>query len=129
MHTPDFCTAGICGLFCGTCPMYPHECHGCLSDKLASHCRTCANGFRACVKEHGVTRCFECAAFPCARLHDFLDSHWENGISHHVTVIDDLRRMQTVGVDSWVEEQTEKARCPRCGKLVCWNRHECECAP
>lgn len=26
--------AGICGLFCGTCPAYPKTCEGCLSDKL-----------------------------------------------------------------------------------------------
>lgn len=125
---PNANTAGICGLFCGTCPMYPNHCHGCLSDKLAPHCRICPNGFRECAKTHGVTRCNECSDFPCARLHDFVDSHWENDISHHAGVIENLRRMNAAGVDTWVAEQTEKARCPRCGKLIHWHRAQCLCS-
>lgn len=120
-------SAGICGLFCGTCPMFPEECHGCLSDKLAPHCRACPNGFRQCVKAHGVTRCFECGDFPCERLHAFLDTHWENGISHHAGVIENLERMKAVGVAAWVDEETAKARCPHCGKVKAWNKQECGC--
>lgn len=124
---PDSRTAGICGLFCGTCSMYPDNCHGCLSDKLAPHCRRCPNGFRDCAASHGVTRCYECKVFPCGRLRNFLDSHWENGISHHAAVIDDLERMKAIGIDDWVAEQIRKATCPKCGKLVLWYKQECGC--
>lgn len=120
--------AGICGLFCGTCPLYPAQCHGCLSDKLAPHCRTCPNGFRDCARAHGVTWCFECGEFPCARLEDFLDTHWENGISHHADVIANLRRMKVSGVGVWVEEELDKARCEQCGKLTPWNSPLCSCS-
>lgn len=124
---PDEQTAGICGLFCGVCPIYPAQCHGCHSDTLAAHCQVCPPGFRACAREHGVTWCFECAEFPCARLEGFLDAHWENGISHHAGVIASLERMKAVGVAAWVKEETAKAQCGHCGQLTPWNRPQCPC--
>lgn len=124
---PNDHTAGICGIFCGTCPMYPTQCEGCLSDNVAAPCRVCPNNFRTCASDHGATRCFECAEFPCARLEDFRDSHWENGISHHVDVISHLKRMKADGVSVWVAEETAKARCPHCESLTPWNKHQCDC--
>lgn len=126
---PNDNTAAICGLFCGTCPFYPTRCHGCLSDKLTAHCVKCPNGFRDCVKEHSVTRCYECAEFPCAKLEKFSGEHWENGIGHHVTVIEDLQCMKDSSVAEWVEKKTQENTCPKCGQLVCWmdkNSHKCE---
>ena len=87
---------GICGLYCGTCPCYladkKHDekylermsrergysveeihCHGCLSDKVAVHCKDCSHGFRKCASEKQVTWCFQCDDFPCQRLKDFKD--------------------------------------------------------
>lgn len=128
MRIPDENTAAICGLFCGTCPSYPEECHGCLSDFVRGDCVACAAGFRACAKEHGVRRCFECAAFPCERLHAFSKVHIVNGICHHENVIRDLREMGETGVQSWVEKQTALHTCPLCGemKLWCESPHICK---
>lgn len=127
MH-PNQDTAAICGLFCGTCPAYPNHCHGCLSNKLASHCVNCSHGFRDCAKNHQVTRCYECEAFPCTRLENFSHQHIENGISHHQRVISDLRLMKQQGVMPWVEEQTQAHTCPKCYQLILWfdqNTHIC----
>lgn len=33
---PDVECASICGLFCGACPAFPDECHGCFSDLFAN---------------------------------------------------------------------------------------------
>lgn len=125
---PNEQTAAICGLFCGICPCYPNECHGCLSDKLTSHCKACQNGFRDCVKQHGVTRCFECSQFPCERLEYFSHQHYENGIGHHESVISDLYEMREKGVANWVESQTNLHTCEKCGRLIYWydrDRHSC----
>lgn len=125
---PDEKTAAICGLFCGICPFYPEQCHGCLSDKLTAHCVTCPNGFRDCAAEHGVIRCYECEGFPCGRLQEFSRHHIENGICHHAEVIPDLQRMKRDGVATWVEEKTREYTCPRCGELIYWmekNSHQC----
>lgn len=122
---PNTDTAAICGLFCGTCPCYPEECHGCLSNKLAFGCDTCGNGFRQCAREHDVERCYECTSFPCERLEHFKDQHVVNGIGHHKNVIKDLNIMKDQGVDSWVEEQTKKNLCSSCGKLLYWYDLKC----
>lgn len=125
---PNEQTAAICGLFCGTCPCYPNDCHGCLSDKLTPHCAVCGNGFRVCAKEHRVTRCYECAEFPCGRLETFSHQHYEHGIGHHERVIPDLAEMKVQGVAAWVEQQTQEHNCPKCGRLIYWcntNSHCC----
>lgn len=118
-------TAAICGLFCGTCPSYPSECGGCLSNRVAPGCDDCGNGFRDCAAAHGVTRCFACEAFPCARLEAFSRRHIVNGICHHAQVIEDLRSMGEIGVEAWVERRTREHTCPACGKLVVWFHHSC----
>lgn len=125
---PNNETAAICGLFCGTCPCYPASCHGCLSNTLAPHCKTCPQGFRDCAAAYEVTRCFECQAFPCERLHQFSQEHYQNGIGHHEHIISDLTDMKHYGVDTWVSRKTEAATCPHCGQLVYWydkNTHKC----
>lgn len=128
MRIPDESAAGICGLFCGTCPSYPEECHGCLSDLVKGSCVNCVHGFRTCAQEQGVQRCFECAAFPCRRLEAFSKIHIVNGICHHENVIRDLREMGEIGVMGWVERQTERHTCPLCGELKVWyeNPHVCK---
>ncbi|MEG2003745.1 MAG: DUF3795 domain-containing protein [Clostridia bacterium] len=126
---PNIDTAAICGLFCATCPSYPLDCHGCLSDKLTAHCVSCSNGFRACAKEHNVVRCYECVDFPCERLQDFSKRHYEKGIGHHQNVIKDLQYMKNNGVQKWVDLKTLENTCPICGELIHWmdkNDHKCK---
>jgi hypothetical protein len=139
---------GICGLYCGTCPIYlvkrendldelrrisetrrvPEEdisCDGCHSDKLFYACIDCRHGFRRCAAEKDVSWCFECPDFPCQRLEAFRDVHVVNGISHHENVIEDLRYIKEYGIERFVEEQENKGRCPRCGKRLYWYSLEC----
>ncbi len=120
--------AGICGLFCGTCPLFPVECEGCLSGRVAAGCADCRHGFRTCAKEKGVTRCHECSDFPCRRIEDFIPIHVENGIVHHENVIKDLLLMKEIGVQNWVDRQVEEHTCAECGEMICWHEariHQC----
>ena len=120
--------AGICGLFCGTCPSFPKECEGCLSSKVAEHCVDCRHGFRSCTKEKGITRCYECDDFPCKRLEDFIPVHVKNGIVHHENIIKDLLLMKEIGVQNWVDKQVEEHTCGDCGELIYWfetSTHKC----
>ena len=128
MRIPDENTAGICGLFCGTCPSYPKECHGCLSDLVKGDCVDCRHGFRTCAAKHEVRHCFECTEFPCQRLVDFSKIHIVNGICHHEHVIRDLEEMRNTSVKCWVEKQTAQHTCSLCGKLKLWHEtpHICE---
>jgi hypothetical protein len=139
---------GICGLYCGTCPMYlaPREndrsqlekisaekgipiediqCDGCLSENLYPLCEECRHGFRKCAAEKNVTWCFECDEFPCQRLEDFRMVHVVNGISHHENVVEHLRYMKKDGIEKWVEAQDQAGCCPACGKMLYWFTREC----
>ena len=118
--------AGICGLFCGTCPAYPETCEGCLSGKLAEHCAVCVPGFRDCAREHQVTRCFACSEFPCSRLEQFSKEHIVNGICHHTHVIDNLQYMKDYGIDAFLSDQVQKTTCPDCGQFIIWYETECQ---
>ncbi len=140
--------AGICGLYCGTCPNYLAEregdtaqiaaiarandmdiskvgCDGCLSERVMPFCVECKNGFRKCAREKKVTWCFECADFPCERLREFTKIHIVDGQRHHARVIDDLAYMKEHGVDAWLEVQDKAGRCPECGKRLYWFAREC----
>lgn len=121
--------AAICGLFCGTCPQYPTNCEGCLSDKLAPHCEACENGFRDCANKNNVTWCFQCINFPCQRLHNFKDRHIVNGISHHENVINDLQYMKENGVEDWITKQKIENYCKNCNSYITWYEkysHKCK---
>ena len=114
-------TAGICGLFCGTCPHFGEDCLGCLSGKVAPGCDICPHGFRDCAASHDITRCNECTGFEsCARLLEFSKKHIVNGICHHAHIFEDLEKMNRIGVQSWVDEQTETHTDPASGKLRLW---------
>lgn len=140
--------AGICGLYCGTCPQYlaPREkdleqlrkiseqsslpierirCDGCLSDRVFPPCEECRHGFRGCAAQREITWCFQCPDFPCQRLKEFVPVHVVNGISHHEHVIEDLQYMKEHGVEKWVEEQHTAGSCPQCGKMAYWFVREC----
>ena len=117
--------AGICGLFCGTCPAYPETCEGCLSDKLAEHCAICVPGFRNCARARHVTRCFACSEFPCVRLEQFGKEHIVNGICHHTHIIDNLQYMKDYGIDAFLDAQVHKTTCPECGEFIIWYETEC----
>jgi len=139
---------GICGLYCGTCPSYLAyrkndtgyvkkrakekgytieglRCDGCLSDKVADHCKDCRHGFRSCAAEKHVNWCFECEEFPCQRLKDFTGIHIINGISHHEHVIDDLQYMKQHGIEEWIKIKDKASRCTGCGEVLYWFDHKC----
>lgn len=128
-RVPDEQCAAICGLFCGACPAYPEECHGCLSDYVREGCRECKNGFRDCIKAHHVRRCYACSEFPCERLNTFSKGPIIHGICNHANVIPDSYRMREVGLAQWIAEQLARHTCPNCGALISWfemGSHTCK---
>jgi hypothetical protein len=147
-QSQDHRLAGICGIYCGSCPAYlaPRQgdgaevaklarennmaikdvgCDGCLSDRLMPECRECRHGFRACVKQNHITRRFQCQEFPCQRLEEFRDVHIRNGASHHQFVIAELRRMKDGGVEAWLNRKSRENACLKCGRALYWFEREC----
>lgn len=129
MQRPNEQCAAICGLYCGACPAYPNECHGCLSDFVREGCRECKNGFRDCVKAHNINRCYECEQFPCDKLREFSKYPVINGVCNHENVIPDSCRIKEVGIPQWIDEQIIKFTCPQCGERLTWyniESHSCK---
>lgn len=97
-------------------------CEGCLSDVVAISCRECK--IRDCAFARGLTRCSECADFPC----ELVTSFNNDGLPHHAEVLKNVRRQKEVGVDSWLAEQDKRWRCPSCSAGTDWYAGRCpEC--
>lgn len=122
--------ASICGLFCGACPAFPDECHGCFSDFVREPCKNCTkHGFLECSSKHNVTRCYECNEFPCDKLKEFSTKPVINGICNNANVIPDLNQMKEMGVSNWINKKIKEHKCHKCGKLKNWyeiDTHICD---
>jgi hypothetical protein len=52
----------------------------------------------------------------------------EDGMRHHAEVLENLRRMQEIGVEKWISIEEERWHCPGCGIQVDWYARTCfEC--
>ncbi|WP_165023940.1 DUF3795 domain-containing protein [Dysgonomonas sp. ZJ279] len=60
-----------CGVFCGGCPTYIREKNPCpgadINRKRCEKCKT----FHLCCSEKGITYCYQCSIFPCAKFKAF----------------------------------------------------------
>ena len=100
--------AGKCGLYCGICAdlLLEKVCRGC-----GCMCKTCAAHWHhqscpifKCADEKGFTTCAECSEMPCTMLIQFAnDPIWRT----HLPAIENLRRIEKIGLDLWLEEQKD----------------------
>ncbi len=101
--------AAPCGLYCGACVDYIEykTCHGC-----KCRCGTCASLehrescdiYNCCVDQKHLETCEGCDQLPCSKLIQFCYSPiW----THHLPVIENLRRQKISGIDKWLKEQRE----------------------
>jgi len=127
---------GPCGLYCGSCTMYRayHDkdlsllqempknylkqleleeanlkdiaCEGCRSSVLFKYGAECS--LRKCASEKGVEWCYECEGFPCNKLKDW-QSYWCTPLTEN------LREIQKLGLEKWLEQQKKKWVCDKCG--------------
>lgn len=60
-----------CGVFCGGCPRYIQERNPCPGAEInKARCEKCKT-FHLCCVEKGITHCYQCDIFPCARFKNF----------------------------------------------------------
>jgi len=141
--------AAVCGLYCGACRIYRAwqdnnqelleeirqnmssrgttynledlRCDGCLGvGNLTPYCRECP--IRLCPDNRpGITRCSDCPDFPCSRITDFNN----DGMRHHAEVLANLRRLQEIGLEAWLEQEDKRWRCPQCQAEVDWYAKTC----
>lgn len=130
----DASLAGICGAYCGACPVYmawvaqdlPRlealalELHTTPDRLMCTGCRTpaafCFGGdceVKACAQHRGVAFCPDCADYPCNRIR-----RAHVGPSYRNLLSRDAGRLHAVGVSAWLREQDAKWRCSGCGAKV-----------
>lgn len=139
-----------CGLYCGACPMYlatqensqqrldsmmkqfsagkmqmkleDIQCDGCIGGgRVATFCRKC--GIRSCAESKtDVTRCSDCAEFPCARITGFNN----DGMTHHSEVLENLRQLRQMGIGKWTRFEEDRWRCPQCKEKLSWYDKACQ---
>src|SRR4030043_477724 len=139
-----------CGLYCGACEMYraDHDnnevksqallqqfnarggtlssddlkCDGCLEQgTLTPWCKQC--NIRLCTRRKaGETRCSpDCPDFPCSLLTNFAN----DGMTHHVEVLDNLRQLEKMGIKKWAEKEEKRWLCPQCKTPMSWYYQTC----
>ncbi|MCD7991525.1 MAG: DUF3795 domain-containing protein [Clostridia bacterium] len=94
----------LCGLNCGLCTMY-----------LGKYCPGCGGGegnqpcaIARCSLQHpGVEYCWQCHSFPCEKYEGI--DEYDSFITHR-NRLEDMKRAETIGVEHYNEEQTEKSR-------------------
>lgn len=133
--------AGVCGLYCGACPIYrawveqdmerlealAHSL-GIPPDKLmCTGCRTpgafCFGGeceIKACAQAKGVAFCADCEAFPCERIRRLA-----TGGPFRAAVLLNVPRIREAGWYPWLRKEDARWRCPVCRAKVGFDDRMC----
>ena len=130
MHEKNL--AAPCGVYCGACRSYlllkkdlieergyKSGCNGCrIRNKKCSYIkRDCA-----LIRKNEIEFCYECDAFPCSNLKR-LDEMYSK--RYGVSQIKNLKRLQEVGFEQWIQEKEKLYQCLDCGGEICVHDAEC----
>jgi len=123
MSGGDIKLVGACGIYCGSCDVYvahrtddlekkakiaediskqfgkeikPEQiiCDGCNGEDSLCWGKNCL--VRVCVKEKGVTACFECNEYPCKKLKEL---GWAK--------LNELEEMKRLGISQWLAAKSK----------------------
>ncbi len=121
-----------CGMNCSLCIHYlamkydlnnkgfnRKYCPGCRP--RGNHCLHMQN---QCVKlgTGTVDFCYECEQFPCKRLRS-LDKRYRT--NYHLSMIENLEFIKTIGMAEFLKKEEEVWRCPRCNNEICCHNGLC----
>ena len=116
-----------CGMNCRLCRANRRDrnaCPGCRGDdSLKTKTRVMCR-IKTCEKiVRGEARyCFSCDSFPCDRLHH-LDKRYRT--KYGMSMIENLRNIQKLGIRHFIENEKRKWTCPECGEMICVHEPQC----
>ncbi len=123
-----------CGINCALCKRYlafknkipPAKgviyCEGCRpSDR---HCTLLKPACRRILKlaESEIDYCCDCNSFPCEKLSHLDVRYREN---YGVSPVDNLEEIRDRGLAEFLEEQSRRYSCEKCGSLICMHDKKC----
>lgn len=117
-----------CGMNCKVC--YKHcytkkPCDGCLKSDTSKpeHCRKCK--IKDCVKEKGLTYCYECIDYPCKQIKSLEKSY---NTRYGVSLIENSQFVKETDLSTFMKQQKERYTCPKCGGVISIHDFKCsEC--
>jgi ribosomal protein S27AE len=120
-----------CGMNCGTCIAYmrpKNKCPGCWADDKTKHkaCVQCIIKNCNNLKETQSKFCFDCTKYPCKRLKQ-LDKRYQT--RYRTSFLDNLMMIKHNGIDSFLDFETKRRRCPSCGSTLSVHRDHCLVCP
>lgn len=129
MQSFDAKLVAPCGNNCGTCVAFfgytmsgerrKHACSGCHERKSL-----CAFIKKKCKKlaTNQIEYCFDCSDFPCGTLRT-LDGYYQK--KYGISVVENLKYIQTNGMNEFLKREKEKWTCPTCGGVICVHNKRC----
>lgn len=127
----DYVLDGYCGMYCGACPVMlatkagkleeEKGCYGCKSEKPTEFCETCA--IKACAESNGFEFCIQCNQWmACDRMLKFRsDTQYPYG----QCVLKNMELIEVIGLPAWLEMQSKRWRCEKCGEPHSWYQETC----
>lgn len=116
-----------CGMNCGICMAYlrkDRRCPGCREEDTNKS----PSRFKCIIKNCEIIQqsqsgfCFDCSKYPCKRLKQ-LDKRYRTKYS--MSMIENLDYIKCNGLTAFVEKETERWRCRKCGGVICVHRGYC----
>ena len=122
--------ASHCGIYCGACPSYVirASCYGCrLEDRSQRRLSKWRCKIRqCCMEKNKFGFCYQCDDFPCKIFLDFQKYRLEDKRHYHrARSIINLEQINELGIDSWLKQQQEMWKCPRCGGRMVFYEFRC----
>ncbi len=114
-----------CGMNCNVCAAYLAVTHDVKSKGIRMmYCIGCRPRNKPCaflkkdcsrLRKNEVKYCYECPTFPCDRL-SAIDKRYRTHF--RMSEIENLRRIRDEGIESFLEAEEAKWKCPNCGGVV-----------
>jgi hypothetical protein len=105
----------------GNVPADKIACSGCRSASPYAGCQACP--LRDCATAKGVSRCLDCAEYPCP---SYLMWQKAGALLPHVREARlSLETIRRDGLDAWLAAQRVRWSCPSCGSPLSWYAREC----
>ena len=127
MQNRDETLIAPCGMNCGLCIGFlrkKNTCVGCWFEDgyKGSYCKSCI--IRNCeqIAANSSGFCYDCAQYPCKRLRQ-LDKRYRT--KYHMSMIENLESIKTIGLDAFVAQNNQKWTCPDCGARLSVHRKKC----
>jgi hypothetical protein len=120
-----------CGMNCGICRAYLAYIHGVPTKRgKVTHCKGCIPRAKKCyiirgcpqLRKHLIQSCTECENMPCEHL-AHLDNRYRE--RYGMSMVENLKEIQTKGVDAFLKSQADRYRCSSCSGVVSVHDGKC----